>query len=260
MLFRSVSQSRYSLVGAGEGWWFFPPGIAIASFLGAFAYSGAGGNLNLAQSYYIKEKGFGMGRYGSKITSLFAPGKKLVNLEGQRFVDTSTNRAYWWRWWKLVITEHFLVFWLLGFATIAMLAVLAYSLTYGSASASGIAFLFQEGQVIGTNLGPFIGTFFVFLAAVMLFSTQVGVLESASRIISENILLLTHKPGTVANPSLAFYLALWGQIILGIIILALGFQEPRLLLTLGAVLNGAAMMLAFPMIWFLNRRTLLLLS
>src|SRR5690606_25302558 len=63
-------EAAWGLVGRGDGWWFFPPGIAIASFLGAFAFSGAGGNLNLAQSYYIKEKGWGMGKYAAKISSL----------------------------------------------------------------------------------------------------------------------------------------------------------------------------------------------
>ncbi len=44
------------LVGKGDGFWFLPAGISLATFLGAFAYAGAGGNLNLAQSYYVKEK------------------------------------------------------------------------------------------------------------------------------------------------------------------------------------------------------------
>jgi hypothetical protein len=52
-------EAMWGLVGKGDGWWFFPTGIAVASFLGAFAYSGAGGNLNLAQSYYVKERVLG---------------------------------------------------------------------------------------------------------------------------------------------------------------------------------------------------------
>ena len=44
------------VVGIGDGYLFLPEGIAIASFLAAFAYSGAGGNLNLAQAFYIRDK------------------------------------------------------------------------------------------------------------------------------------------------------------------------------------------------------------
>jgi len=56
--------------------------------------------------------------------------------------------------------------------------------------------------------------------------------------------------------SAGFYFALWGQITLGILVLLSGWQEPRFLITLSAVLNATAMMIAFPLIYWLNRREL----
>jgi len=239
-------ETGLGLIGRGQGWWFFPPGVALASFLGAFAYSGAGGNLNFAQSYYIKEKGFGMGKFTDKITSLFTPGKKVINIEGSSFIDSNENFTLWKKWWRLVAGEHFIIFWFIGLVTIILLSVLAKGLVFGNASASGIDFLYQQGLVLTSRIGPVFGIGFLVVAALMLFSTQIGVLESSSRIISENFLLISYKPGFTANPSLAFYIALWGQIIFGIMVLLLGFQEPRVLLTLSAVLNAVAMMFAFP--------------
>ena len=67
------------LIGKGEGFWFLPAGISIATFLGAFAYSGAGGNLNLAQSLYVKEKGYGMGKFSGHITHMISNFFKIVN-------------------------------------------------------------------------------------------------------------------------------------------------------------------------------------
>jgi len=32
------------MIGKGDNFWFLPEGIVLASFLAAFAYSGAGGN------------------------------------------------------------------------------------------------------------------------------------------------------------------------------------------------------------------------
>jgi len=244
------------LVGKGDGWWFFPPGIGIFSFLGAFAYAGAGGNLNLAQSYYIKEKGFGMGKYTGKITSLFAKGSHEMQLEGTLFDENPENNKRWKQWWRVVNLEHFLVFWFLGFLTILMLAVLSKSLVYGKQLESGLSFLFGESQAMQQQLHPFIGSLFLVAAGIMLFSTQTGVLESSTRIISENVLLLFYKPGRKFNPSLAFYLALWSQIGLGIVVYLLGFKEPRLLITLSAVLNGAAMMVSFPLMYILNKKRL----
>lgn len=250
------AETGLGLIGGGRGWWFFPPGVALASFLGAFAYSGAGGNLNFAQSYYIKEKGFGMGKFTEKITSLFTPGKKIIKMEGLAFADNEENRALWKKWLRLVFREHFVVFWFLGFLTIVLLSVLAKSLVFGNASFSGIDFLYQQSSVLGSRLGPLFGVGFLAMAALMLFSTQIGVIESSSRIISENFLLFFYKPGFTANPSLAFYVALWAQIIFGIVILLLGFQEPRLLLTLSAVLNAVAMLIAFPLVYLLNKKNL----
>src|SRR3989344_676210 len=54
------------IIGRGNGYNWLPEGIILATFLGAFAYSGAGGNLNLTQSIYIKEKGYGMGAFAQK--------------------------------------------------------------------------------------------------------------------------------------------------------------------------------------------------
>ncbi len=249
-------EAGWGIIGSGNGWWFFPPGVALASFLGAFAYSGAGGNLNFAQSYYIKEKGFGMGMFSQKVTSLFAPGKKEVNLEGVTFDDTEENFSLWKKWWRLVSTEHLIVFWFLGLVTIILLSVLAKSLLFGNASAAGIDFIYQESGVLSTKLGAYFGMGFLIISGIMLFSTQIGVLESSSRIISENILLTFYKPGSTTNPSLAFYLALWGQIGLGIIVLLLGFHEPRALLTLSAILNAVAMLFAFPLMYILNHKNL----
>lgn len=243
----------WGLIGRGDGYWFFPEGVALASFVGAFAYSGAGGNLNLAQSYYIKEKGFGMGKYMTKITSLFSGQAKISALEGQTFTMTPQNKRLWSQWWKLVVTEHFLVFWTLGFVAICVLAVLAKVTVFGQAAEQGLAFLYVESAAIGARTIPFIGTFFLLVSAVTLFSTQVGVLESSSRIISENILLLFARSGSKVNASLWFYLALWGQIVFGAGIYFLGIQEPRFLLTLGAVLNAAAMMMSFIFLFWLNK-------
>ena len=249
-------EAAWGLIGRGDGWLFFPQGIAIASFLGAFAYSGAGGNLNLAQSYYIKEKGWGMGKFASKISSLFSKDAKPTKIEGQLFKDTPANRKKWQGWWRMINFEHGMIFYLLGFITIVVMSVLAKSLVFGSDVGAGLSFLNAEAAMIASRTTPLIGTFFLLVAALMLFSTQMGILESSSRIISENVVLLFYKKGRRFNLSLGFYVALWAQILLGIFIYLSGFTEPRFLLTLGAVLNAAAMMVSFPLLFWLNKKKL----
>ncbi|MFH2019409.1 MAG: Nramp family divalent metal transporter [bacterium] len=243
------------LIGHGEGWRWFPPGVSLGAFLGAFAYSGAGGNLNLAQSYYIKEKGFGMGTHYSGIKSLLQIKSEEKSLKGRLFSVTPTNISRWRVWWRLVVSEHFIVFWGLGLLTIILLAVLSAATARG-AGTTGIDFLYFEASTIAQRTFPFIGTIFLVVAALMLFATQLGVLESATRITAENILLIRHKVDEPVNAGKAFYLILWLEILVGVVLLLLGFQEPRLLLTLGAMLNACAMLVAFPLILLLNRRHL----
>jgi hypothetical protein len=249
-------QAAEGLIGKGDGWWFFPPGIALGSFLGAFAYAGAGGNLNLAQSHYIKEKGFGMGKYAAKIKSLFTSEEaQAVDMDGQLFSKTKQNEKLWQRWWHLVTLEHGIVFWFTGFVSIAMLAVLAKALVFGTPASQGLDFLYVEAAAISQKV-IWLGPVFLVATAIMLFSTQVIVLEASSRIISENLLLLFYKKGKKLNLSLAFYAALWGQITLGIFLLLSGLKEPRFVLTLAAVLNAGAMMVAFPLLLWLNHARL----
>lgn len=241
------------LVGIGEGYRWLPEGIMIGAFLGAFAYSGGGGNLNLSQSYYIKEKGMGMGKYGVGIKTLLA-GTNSHRIDGNLFALSAANLSRWSRWWKLVCTEHALVFWGVGLITILLLGVLSMATAHGVSSAGGLDFFFKESQMIAAATHPLIGSLFIVVGALMLFTTQLGVLESASRVIAENILLLKYKPNDEVNASKMFYLVLWTELAFSAIFLFSGVAEPRSILTLGAILNAAAMMVAFILILLLNRR------
>jgi len=243
------------LVGQGDGYHFLPQGIAIGAFLGAFAYSGGGGNLNLSQSYYIKEKGMGMGKYGVGIKALLS-GSNAHRIDGNLFALSASNLSRWTRWWRLVCTEHLIVFWGVGLTTILMLATLSMATSKGVGTGGGLEFFFTEATMIGQVFHPLVGTLFVMVGALMLFTTQLGVLESASRVIAENILLLKYNVNQEVNASKMFYIVLWSELAFSVLFLFAGIIEPRSILTLGAILNAAAMMVAFALILFLNLRSL----
>lgn len=249
-------ETLMGLFGRGDNYWFFPKVIQISAFLSAFAYAGAGGNLNLAQSYYIKEKGFGMSKYSSKISSLFTGKNTPELLTGQTFKLTPKNYLRWKSWIKLIKKEHFLIFWCLGLFTIVLLSLLSKVTVYGQAAESGINFLYLEAALIGQKTMPIFRLLFLIFSAIMIFSTQLGVLESSSRIISENIVLFLKPLHHKINLSLYFYLALWSQIALGCLVYLTGFSEPRSLITLSALLNALAMMISFPLIYYLNKKFL----
>ena len=245
------------LMGKGDGFWFIPAGLSMITFLGAFAYSGAGGNLNLAQSFYIREKDYGMGKYGGKITSLLRNKTSEFPLEGKTFEINQSNLKIFRNWWRKINLEHLLVFWLTGAVTIMLLSLLSYSTVYHqSGGTSGINFLFVEAEAIGKLMVPWFSKVFLLLVTLMLFSTQMSVMDATSRITSENLVILNKekfKPRNLPNYYFGF---LWGQILLSIIILLVGVKEPWQLVRISAFLNAVAMLVYTVALLWLNQKTL----
>lgn len=244
-------------IGIGQGYFLFPEGLILASFLAAFAYAGAGGNLNLAQAFYIKEKGYGMGKYSDRITSLLTGDNENVSITGTTFVVNSENINIFKSWWKRINFEHFIVFWLTGTITILFLALLAYSTTFGQRfSEKDLNFIFREGAEIGKRTIPFAGTFFLLVAGLTLFGTQLTIFDATSRILAENGLLASIGKLKELHFSKIYYLVLWLQILFGILIFAFDFSQPLQLLILSAVLNALAMFVHASLTLWLNLTSL----
>jgi len=247
------------LVGHGDGYTFLPVGIPLATFLAALAFSGAGGNLNLAQSSYIREKGYAMGAFSEKVKGLFSGGNaQKIDLEGYAFdAENEENIARFGQWWTQVNKEHFFVFFLTGLITMLMLMLLSYTTTFGTAgNAQGIQFVINEAVAIGVATVPMIGTLFALLMALMLFSTQFTVLDSTSRIISENFVATTLGKNKPAHLSRYYYIFLWTQILFGICVFAFGLTEPLTLLIISAVLNAVCMFVHIGLVNVLNWKEL----
>lgn len=245
------------LFGVGRGFSFLPEGLPVAIFLGALAYAGAGGNLNLAQSLYVKEKGYGMGKFSGKITNVFKGKAQKIELEGYKVKLTKENIARFNIWWKRINTEHALVFWFTGALTMLMLSLLAYATVYGNPEVStSINFVIEEATVIATKTSPFVGKFFLAMVAVMLFGTQFSVYGSNSRISSENLVIANSRMFPAKNLPKYFYIFLWLQVLAGIIILLSGFTEPLTLVVIGAVLNAMSMFIYSGLVLWMNMTTL----
>lgn len=240
-------------IGIGNGYWLLPAGIPIASFLAALAYAGAGGNLNLAQSSYIREKGYGMGKYTGKIKGLLHGGQEdNIKITGSRFEPHEENVKTFKKWWKLINLEHALIFWITGALTMAILGLLAFTTIYGKVGdKKDIDFLMVESSKIAQATTPFIGTFFLIVVATTLFGTQLGVFDATSRIISENLILASEKMQE-KHIRKTYYAVLWLQILAGIIILSLGLRQPLQLIIISAVLNAFTMFIHVGLTLWLN--------
>lgn len=245
------------IIGIGNGYLFLPEGIVISTFLAALAYAGAGGNLNLAQSFYIREKGYGMGKYAGKITSLLTGKKEQVTLTGTKFEINDENINSFKKWWKNINIEHFLIFWVTGSITIVLLGLLSYVTVYGmEGNTEGINFLITESKIIGNMIFPVAGTFFLIVGSLTLFGTQLTVFDATSRILAENTVITAYPRLNENHLRKSYYIVLWAQIIAGIIIFLSGFSQPLQLLTIAAVMNAFAMFVHVGLTLWLNMTSL----
>ncbi len=256
------AELAHGLVGfAGPGP-LVPDGVALATFLAAFAYSGAGGNLNLTQSIYVKEKGYGMAAYADRMAGLFTArgAKAKIRLSGPSFQDTSAARGAFQTWWRRVSVEHAVVFWLTGALSILMLMLLSHAAArVGQTNpANGIQFVLNEGVAIGGRLGAWAGAGFLAMVAAMLFQTQLGVTDSSSRIMAENLAIaytrITGKEEV--RLSHTYFAFVWSQIAFGVLLFLIDVAEPKTLLVLGACLNAVAMFVHVGLVAVLNRSAL----
>ncbi len=247
------------LIGQGVDYNWLAPGMSFAAFFAAFAYSGAGGNLNLSQSIYIKEKGYGMGIHAQKIGSLFHRREQQeIRLEGHDFIASEENHLKFNQWWRKINLEHGIIFWFLGFLGIALLMVLAHATTYGlTDNTQGIQFVINEGLIMSERMGIMAGVAFLLIVAVMLFQTQLGVTDSTSRIMAENVALRLLKRGQKkVNLAQLYYFFVWAQIIFGILLFTFNVAEPRFLIMMGAIINAIAMFVHIGLVNWTNYRLL----
>jgi uncharacterized membrane protein YeaQ/YmgE (transglycosylase-associated protein family) len=146
------------------------------------------------------------------------------------------------------------------------LMLLAYTTTHGlSGNAEGINFVISEGLVIGTTVFPLIGTIFLIAVSIMLFQTQLGIMDSTSRIMAENLAIRkidkqnknndVIKKGKI-NLSKIYYFFVWAQISFGILLFLFNIYEPKTLIVLGAVINAFAMFVHLGLVFWLNHKIL----
>jgi hypothetical protein len=249
-------------IGNGDGYSLIPSGIALTLLLGAFAYSGTGGNLNLSQSVYIKEEGYGMGKYSQKLTGLLNRKHRVpVKLEGTEFEMNEQNISNFRKWWRRISLEHLIVFWFFGLLVITLLMLLAYATVYGAGDVNhdeGIAFVISQGTVIGSELSSLLGNTFLVVIGLMLFQSQMGAFDASIRIISENIAIkrLEKSESRYINLSKIYFIFLWLQIALGVTLFLFGVYNPIFLITVAAILNAISMFAHIGIVNWTNHKLL----
>lgn len=231
-----------------------PTELGYALLLGALAFAGAGGGQNLVQSNWIRDKGFGMGKYVPRLVSPITGQPEAAPSTGYVFEPTSENLRRWHGWWRFANIEQLITFVLITFLTIVFTSLLAYATVFGREGLeNSIGFLETEGQVLADRVGTWFQYFFWAIGAFALFAASLGIVDYTSRLAAD---VVKTSYARNANESKIYAGLVWGLVLIGIVVLLAGFDQPIVLLVISAVVGGFMMFIYSGLLILINRKIL----
>ncbi|MCH8830509.1 MAG: Nramp family divalent metal transporter [Planctomycetes bacterium] len=250
-------------------------GLSLMMLLGALAFAGAGGTTNLGQSNFIKDKGYGMGRYIGRITSPVTGQEEAISDIGYHFKQTPENMSRWRAWWKAANIEHSLSFLLTCIICLCLMSLISYSLFYDSSGertadsgnfGKGISFVWGQALALETfssSWGGGLKVAFLLMGVAVLLTTELGVLDVISRISADIVKVNWLRDNDFWTQSRLYYLFLWGEIAMGVVILLLAefgvmesLSSPLLLIMISAAMNGGVMLIYSLLLLYMNNKML----
>ncbi|QDT24241.1 Nramp family divalent metal transporter [Gimesia chilikensis] len=245
-------------------------GLGTMALLGALAFAGAGGTMNLGQSNFIKDKGYGMGKYIGRITSPITGQEEAVSEVGYHFKHTPENQERWKQWWRAANIEHFFSFFLTCLACLVLLSLISYSLFYEANGqlregmdkfGEGLNFIWGQAMLLEAKLGNTFKLLFLLMGVAILLTTELGVLDATARISADILKVNYLRENEHWSLSKLYYFFLWGEILLGSAILLYGsinphFSQPLFLIKTSAAMNGGVMFLYSMILLYMNSKIL----
>jgi hypothetical protein len=260
-LFAAISGTAYrDTTEVATSFGTFPSEIDIAILVGALAAAGAGGANNLVQSNWIRDKGFGMGRYAPRIVSPIT-GEEEAAMSGQRyeFPEDEANMSRWREWWKKANLEQFVSFGVVAAVSITAFSLIAYSTVFGNPDlpeSSDFSFISLEADVLDDKVGSWFGTLFLAIGAISLFAAALGIVDYVSRLVADAVRCGYTEGSKRWTESRLYFLTVWTMVIVGTCILLAGFDQPLVLVTISTVLGGFIMFVYSCLLVITNRRYL----
>jgi hypothetical protein len=143
---------------------------------------------------------------------------------------------------------------LVTFVTILLMALLAYSTVFGREGlANSVSFLEAEGEELKASVGGWFGTLFWVIGALSLFAAAMGIVDYTSRLAAD--VLKTSYLRRMSESRIYFTLV-WGLVVIGVLVLLVGFDQPLLLLVISASVGGLMMFIYSGLLLMINRRFL----
>jgi len=158
----------------------------FSRFFGAVVFAGAGGAGNLWYAFYLRDKNIGM---GARIPSLMSAVHKHEVKErdtGFLYADTAENVRRFKDWFRYVVVDQTLFFWLLGSFTMFLFVFGALAVLHPIGLVPDRASLVWDlASILEQSMGTFGRYLFLIVGMAALFSTQLGGVDGGSRIFAD---------------------------------------------------------------------------
>ena len=161
-------------------------GSQFPTLLIAVAYAGSGGTLLLAQSLWLRDKGFGMATYQGRIAGIRGTNEE-IGRTGYVF-DQNADRIglrRYLRWLRVARTELLVTFVVLIIVSV-VITTLVVAATLGTDNPDLAGNLSRmvtlQGEVLARSGGRWLQIVFLLGGAFVLFSTQLGIVDTVTRI------------------------------------------------------------------------------
>jgi len=160
-------------------------GDQFPTLLIAVAYAGSGGTLLLAQSLWLRDKGFGMAAYQGRIAGIRGK-NETVSRTGFVFDADAPGPLARFRGWMRVAERELLVTFVLLILLSVVITSMLVTATLGTGNTE-LAGQFGEmvalqGTVLRERAGGWLEVVFLLGGAFVLFSTQLGIVDTVTRI------------------------------------------------------------------------------
>jgi hypothetical protein len=156
--------------------------FTFARFFGAVVFAGAGGAGNLWYAFYLRDKGIGMGARIPKLTNPLRDAPAEQSDVGFTYEDTPENARRFRDWFRWVVNDQVLYFWLLNTFTLFLFVFGALCVLHpaGIVPEEG-QLLWDEAEILAGAMGPPGRVLFLLIGMSALFSTQIVIVDGSAR-------------------------------------------------------------------------------
>lgn len=162
------------------------PNMTVKGLFIAMVFAGAGGTANLFYAFYLRDKQIGMGARIPLLVNPFRQRSETKVQSGYLYPDTEDNARRFRDWFRYVVLDQMLYFWLLNTFTMFLFIFGALVVLHpkGIVPASA-TLIWDEAAILGDSMGPFGRNLFLVIGVATLFSTQITLVDGVSRSMAD---------------------------------------------------------------------------